>query len=180
MLCKLLVVFIPDRLKLLLLLTVLVDLLLELVFQPLDRVLERLDLGLLKVKTFELVLLRLILCDILHIHALDPLSQLTELGLGKRHLLAAVSLLFLELDRVRLLLSLSTSSSLVSHAANAANRLLLHQRLTDNTSHRHLLGHGWVRLELFVDRLDYGSQRGTLPVPSLYSWPLVLNRDWVE
>lgn len=57
MLCELLVIFIPDRLKLLFLLTVLVDLLLELIFQSLDRVLERLDLGLLKVETFELVLL---------------------------------------------------------------------------------------------------------------------------
>ena len=56
---KLLIVFIPDCLKLLLLLAVLIDLLLELVLEPLDGRLELFDLGLFEVKRLELVLLRL-------------------------------------------------------------------------------------------------------------------------
>ena len=56
---KLLIVFIPDCLKLLLLLAVLIDLFLELVLEPLDGILELFNLGLLEVKRLELVLLRL-------------------------------------------------------------------------------------------------------------------------
>ena len=56
---ELLIVFIPDCLKLLLLLAVLIDLLLELVLQLLDGRLERFNLRLLEVNRLELVLLRL-------------------------------------------------------------------------------------------------------------------------
>ena len=49
MLGELLIVFIPDCLKLLLLLAVLIDLLLELVLQLLDGGLESFNLGLLEV-----------------------------------------------------------------------------------------------------------------------------------
>ena len=74
MLGKLLIVFVPDCLKLLLLLTVFVNLLLKLILQSLDRVLKRLDLWLLEVKTLQLVLLRLISGDLLHVHAVDSLT----------------------------------------------------------------------------------------------------------
>lgn len=57
MLGELLIIFIPDCLKLLLLLTVLIYLLLKLRLQSLDRVLKLLDLGLPEVEIFELVLL---------------------------------------------------------------------------------------------------------------------------
>ena len=50
MLRKLLIVLIPDRSKLLLLLTVLIDLLLKLILQLLECGLEFFDLGLLEVK----------------------------------------------------------------------------------------------------------------------------------
>ena len=56
---ELLIVFIPDCLKLLLLLAVLIDLLLELVLQLLDGRLERFNFRLLEVNLLELVLLRL-------------------------------------------------------------------------------------------------------------------------
>lgn len=56
---ELLIVFIPDCLKLLLLLAVLIDLLLELVLQLLDGRLERFNFRLLEVNRLELVLLRL-------------------------------------------------------------------------------------------------------------------------
>ena len=56
---ELLIVFIPDCLKLLLLLAVLIDLLLELILQLLDGRLERFNLRLLEVNRLELVLLRL-------------------------------------------------------------------------------------------------------------------------
>ena len=56
---KLLIVFIPDCLKLLFLLAVLIDLFLELTLQFLDGGLERFDLRLLEVERLELVLLRL-------------------------------------------------------------------------------------------------------------------------
>ena len=74
MLGKLLIVFVPDCLKLLLLLAIFVNLLLKLILQSLDRVLKRLDLRLLEVKILQLVLLRLILGDLLHVHAVDPLT----------------------------------------------------------------------------------------------------------
>ena len=56
---ELLIVFIPDCLKLLLLLAVLIDLLLEFVLQLLDGRLECFYLRLLEVNRLELVLLRL-------------------------------------------------------------------------------------------------------------------------
>ena len=150
---ELLIIFIPDCLKLLLLLTVLIYLLLKLRLQSLDRVLKLLDLGLPEVEIFELVLLWLILLDLLHVHAIDLLTKLSKLGFGERDLLAAISLLLLELDRVWLL-SLST---VAPHVANATELLLLHQRLTDNTSHWHLLRHGRIGLELVMDGLYHGS-----------------------
>ena len=78
MLGKLFIVFIPNSLKLLLFITILVDLLLELRLQSLHHALEALDLGLLKVQVLEFILLRLQLDDFLLVHALHSLAKLIE------------------------------------------------------------------------------------------------------
>ena len=102
-----------------------------------------------------------------------------ELGFVERDLLAAVPLLFDKLDGL-LSRSLTTCCTLGSHAGDATERTLLHQRRTNSSCHRHLLGHGWIRLKLLMDSFDDRSKRGVLRIPALDSWPSVLNGHWVE
>ena len=125
MLGKFFIIFIPNRLKLLLLLTVLIDLLFKLVLQLHDRGLDRFYLRLLEVEHLKLVLLRLILGDLLRAHAIDSLVQCLELRLLERDLLAAVSLLFRELDSV--FLRHGSLCTMICHLADATERALLHQ-----------------------------------------------------
>lgn len=78
---KFLVILLPNGLKLLLLLTVLIDLLFKLHIQLLDLFLKFFDLGLLKVEQFALKSLILILADLIWLHSSNLLSQIVELRL---------------------------------------------------------------------------------------------------
>ena len=154
---KLLIVFIPDCLKLLLLVAVLIYLLLELVLEPLDGRLELFNLGLLEVKRLELVLLRLQLANLLWTHSIDSLVKFLELRFVEVDLLAAVPLLLGELDSLSRSL---TTCTLGSHGTSeTTERTLLHQRRTNSSCHRHLLGHGRLRLKLLMDGFDDLSKR---------------------
>ena len=177
MLGEFLVVFIPDRLKLPSFLAVLIDLLLELVLKLLDRALKLFDLRLLEVKLLEFESLGLVLLDLLLVHAINSLLKLSKGGFVKWDLLAAVPLLLLELDLTSLSSTLTTGCSQTSKLTHGRT---LHEGCTDSASHCLLLGHRWIDLELVVNRLNDGGQRGRRRVPVHDSWPLVLDCHWVE
>lgn len=132
MLSKLLIVFIPNSLKLLLFRTILIDLLLEFRLQFLDHALETLDLGLLEVQVLELILLRLQLDDLLLVHALHSLAELIESRLVERDLLATVPLLLFELDWC---LAAASSPLPCRHIGDAAHGTLLHQGCPNGARH---------------------------------------------
>ena len=155
MLGELLVIFIPDRLKLPSFLTVLIDLLLELILKLLDRALKLFDLRLLEVELLEFESLGLELLDLLLVHAINSLLKLSKGGFVKWDLLATVPLLLLELDLASLSSSLTTGSS---HTSKLTHGRTLHEGCTDSASHCLLLRHRWIGLELFVNRLNDGGQ----------------------
>ena len=146
----LLVVLPKHSFKLLLLFTVFVNLRRELADKLLDLVLKLFDFRLLKVEELALVSLRLILIDLVWLHLEDASTQILQSWLLQRHLLSAVALLFLELDR-RLLLLAWGSHLACSHVH------VLHDTTDNRLSHILLLGHGWLRLELVMDGLDDAS-----------------------
>ena len=178
----LLVVFIPELLKLLLFFTVLIDLGFELAFQLFDRGLETLDLRLLKVEFLKFVLLRLVLANVLRIHALDLLTKLSKGWLLQRNLLTTVSLLFFELYGLLLLRSLTSSCSCTGtdQSSKSSHSAVLHHTLAHGAGHSHLLGHGWVLREFLVDSLDNSCKRRVLPVPALDGRPLVFDGHGVK
>ena len=98
------IIFVPYVLKLLFFFTVFVNLGPEFADKLLGSCLQLLDLGLLEVKHLLLDLGSLDLIDFIGLHLVDLFAQIVQLGFCQRDLLAAVSLLFLKLNRLLLLL----------------------------------------------------------------------------
>ena len=140
MLSEFLIILVPNGLKLLLLLAILVNLLLELVLQLHHLFLKLLDLRLLEVELLTFDNLILIFADIVGLHSRDLLSQFAKLRLGKRHCLSTVPLLLLEFNTLSrlllLLLLLLTAHHLQSHRLH-----ILHHACCHSLSHVHLLRH---------------------------------------
>lgn len=107
----------------------------------------------------------------------DFRSELIQLGFGQWDLLAAVSLLLLEFNRLLLLLHLLL---LIHLLANHASCLILEKACGKHTHHVLLFRKGWGGLELFVNGLDYGCKARCLGVPALDCRSFVLDRDWIE
>ena len=103
------VVLVEDAFKLLFLLTVLIDLFLQLRNQFLHGFLESLDFRLFLKELLSLLVISLVTLDFRSLHLVDLLSKLLQLRFVKRHLLAAISLLLLEFDSLRSWLHLATS-----------------------------------------------------------------------
>ena len=125
MLSNFLVVLVPDRLQLFLLLTILIYLCFKFICKPLHGRLELLNLRLFEVEILDFLKLALELTNFITIHTLNALTQIRELGLFQGDLLAAVALLFLELNLILRLTSLV--------------HLLLRSALGEPTAYRSIL-----------------------------------------
>jgi len=167
----LLVVLPKHRFELLFLLAVFIDLSFELTHECLDLFLQFFDLWLLEVKELALIGLRLELVNFVGLHLENTLSQLLQGRLRQGHLLAAVTLLLLELDRLLL------ARLLLLRTCNAG---ALEGRAGDHASHALLLWHRGASRELVMNSLDDGTEAGVGGVPAADRRPNILNCDGVE
>ena len=148
---KFLVILVPNGLQLLLLITVLVNLRLELTHQPLYSALQFFNLWLLEIKKLAFKLLRLVLVDLSSGHIVDSLAELLQLWFVQHDLLAAVALLLLELDCVGL------ACHLLRHGGSHCLACCLHplyQSVLHGALHAHLLRHRRRLLKFVVDGLN--------------------------